>query len=83
MEQIIKFGISNYLQLCVEAGFSQIQSQLCMLVLFTSVICEKTWLPCTIRNAEFNYLFHSISGSKPIPTTPRVGTLCMISTVPV
>ena len=27
MEQIIKFGISNYLQLCVEAGFSQIQSQ--------------------------------------------------------
>ena len=28
MEQIIKFGISNYLQLCVEAGFSQIQSQI-------------------------------------------------------
>ena len=27
MDQIIKFGISNYLQLCVEAGFSQIQSQ--------------------------------------------------------
>ena len=25
MEQIIKFGISNYLQLCVEAGFSQIK----------------------------------------------------------
>ena len=24
MEQKIKFGISNYLQLCVEAGFSQI-----------------------------------------------------------
>ena len=31
MEQIIKFGISNYLQLCVEAGFSQIQSQLFLL----------------------------------------------------
>ena len=29
MEQIIKFGISNYLQLCVEAGFSQIQSHIC------------------------------------------------------
>ena len=28
MEQIIKFGISNYLQLCVEAGFSQIQSHI-------------------------------------------------------
>ena len=28
MEQIIKFGISNYLQLCVEAGFSQIQSHM-------------------------------------------------------
>ena len=28
MEQIIKLGISNYLQLCVEAGFSQIQSQI-------------------------------------------------------
>ena len=28
MEQIIKFGISNYLQLCVEAGFSQIRSQI-------------------------------------------------------
>ena len=26
MEQIIKSRISNYLQLCVEAGFSQIQS---------------------------------------------------------
>ena len=32
MEQIIKFGISNYLQLCVEAGFSQIQSQLCICI---------------------------------------------------
>ena len=32
MEQIIKFGISNYLQLCVEAGFSQIQSQIRMYV---------------------------------------------------
>ena len=30
MEQIIKFGISNYLQLCVEAGFSQIQSHICL-----------------------------------------------------
>ena len=28
MEQIIKFGISNYLLLCVEAGFSQIQSHI-------------------------------------------------------
>ena len=28
MGQLIKFGISNYLQLCVEAGFSQIQSQM-------------------------------------------------------
>ena len=28
MEQIIKFSISNYLQLCVEAGFSQIQSHI-------------------------------------------------------
>ena len=28
MDQIIKFGISNYLQLCVEAGFSQIQSHI-------------------------------------------------------
>ena len=28
IEQIIKFGISNYLQLCVEAGFSQIQSHI-------------------------------------------------------
>ena len=28
MEQIIKFGIPNYLQLCVEAGFSQIQSHI-------------------------------------------------------
>ena len=28
MDQIIKFGISNYLQLCVEAGFSQIQSHM-------------------------------------------------------
>ena len=26
--QIIKFGISKYLHLCVEAGFSQIQSHL-------------------------------------------------------
>ena len=30
MEQIIKFGISNYLQLCMEAGFSQIQSHIYM-----------------------------------------------------
>ena len=36
MEQIIKIGISNYLQLCVEAGFSQIQSQIAKL--FTSEI---------------------------------------------
>ena len=36
MEQIIKFGISNYLQLCVEAGFSQIQSQ------FSSSIKDRT-----------------------------------------
>ena len=36
MEQIIKFGISNYLQLCVEAGFSQIQSH---------ILCEKSRTP--------------------------------------
>ena len=34
MEQIIKFGISNYLQLCVEAGFSQIQSHIYLLSQF-------------------------------------------------
>ena len=33
MEQIIKFGISNYLQLCVEAGFSQIQSHFMNVIL--------------------------------------------------
>ena len=32
MEQIIKFGISNYLQLCVEAGFSQTQSHMYLAV---------------------------------------------------
>ena len=33
MGQLIKFGISNYLQLCVEAGFSQIQSHFMYLLL--------------------------------------------------
>ena len=42
MEQIIKFGISNYLQLCVEAGFSQIQSH--MIVSYFS--CNLTVFMC-------------------------------------
>ena len=39
MEQIIKFGISNYLQLCVEARFSQIQSQLKYQQCFNLLMC--------------------------------------------
>ena len=39
MEQIIKFGISNYLQLCVEAGFSQIQSH----IIVTFILCASTY----------------------------------------
>ena len=42
MEQIIKFSISNYLQLCVEAGFSQIQSHI------TNLTTKK--LHCVVRN---------------------------------
>ena len=37
MDQIIKFGISNYLQLCVEAGFSQIQSHIYIIIYFHKI----------------------------------------------
>ena len=47
MEQIIKFGISNYLQLCVEAGFSQIQSQLWL---------QTTLYHCYIKSFTANVL---------------------------
>ena len=46
MEQIIKFGISNYLQLCVEAGFSQIQSHFSLKNYFMANIAQtKELLP--------------------------------------
>ena len=47
MEQIIKFGISNYLQMCVEAGFSQIQSHISHTRAKFSVTASTVSDPCS------------------------------------
>ena len=54
MEQIIKFGISNYLQLCVEAGFSQIQSRI-RTRQYTYLDCHP---PLVVETAVFYHLYH-------------------------
>ena len=41
--QIIKFGISKYLYLCVEAGFSQIRSHIMLLPLLLELVPLLQW----------------------------------------
>ena len=50
MLQIIKFGISKYLYLCVEAGFSQIQ-----LHIYRCHLSQKTDLSDNTINGAHNY----------------------------
>ena len=62
--QRVKIGISKYLQLCMKAGFSQIQSQICWSILFKHkmlYIVVSSW--CESVHGEKNFITHLIANN--------------------